>query len=170
MSFIAAGRVRLTPRMITVTLAGLIVVLLAFMGVSGGLTGTLTLSKLWSAAGLLTIILVTAAVGLVVAGHQPRNPIGWLLAGEAAFMLLSVAAGNYADLVYRLGYRDLAFGGPPALVLGQLFSYSLAGFPLVILLFPDGRLPSRRWRWVVRTYVAITAVWCWPPASPYWAW
>ena len=101
-------------------------------------------------AGLVTIVLVTAAVGLVVAGHQPRNPIGWLLAGEAVFMLLSVAAGAYADLVYRRGDRDLAFAGPPALVLSQLFSYSLAGFPLVILLFPDGRLPSLRWRWVVR--------------------
>jgi len=157
MSFIAAGRLRPSPRMITVTLAGLIVALLAFMGVSGGLTGTVTLSKLWSAAGLLTIILVTAAVGLVVAGHQPRNPIGWLLAGEAAFMLLSVAAGAYADMVYRRGYRDLAFAGPPALVLSQLFSFSLAGFPLVILLFPDGRLPSRRWRWVVRAYVAVAA-------------
>jgi len=157
MSLITAGRARVTPRMITVTLAALIVALLAFMGVSGGLIGGLALSKLWSAAGLLTIVLVTAAVGLVVAGHQPRNPIGWLLAGEAMFMLLSVAAGAYADLVYRRGYRDLAFAGPPALVLSQLFSYSLAGFPLVILLFPDGRLPSRRWRWVVRAYVAVAA-------------
>jgi hypothetical protein len=157
MSLIAAGRVGLTPRMIIVTLAALIVALLAFMGISGGLTGAVTLSKLWSAGGLLTIILVTATAGLVVAGHQPRNPIGWLLAGEAVFMLLSVAAGAYADLVYQHGYRDLAFAGPPALVLSQLFSFSLAGFPLVILLFPDGRLPSRRWRWVVRAYVAVAA-------------
>jgi hypothetical protein len=113
MSLIAAGRAGFNPRMITVTLAALIVALLIFMGVSSGLTGAVTFSKLWSVAGLLTIILVTAAVGLVVAGHQPRNPIGWLLAGEAAFMLLSVAAGAYADLVYRSGYRDLAFAGPP---------------------------------------------------------
>ena len=150
MTFIAAGRSRVTPRMMILALTGLIVALLAFVVVTGALAGMLTLSKLWSAASLLTIILVTAAVGLVVAGHQPRNPIGWLLAGEAVFLLLSVAAGGYADLVYRLGYRDLAFAGPLALVFNQVFSYALAGFPLVILLFPDGRLPARRWRWVVR--------------------
>lgn len=49
---------------------------------------------------MLTIVLVTGVVGLVVAGHQPRNPIGWLLAGEAVFMLLSVAGGGYANLVH----------------------------------------------------------------------
>jgi hypothetical protein len=151
------GRLRLAPRMIVVLLAAVMVALLAFLVVSGALAGTLTLGKLGAAASLLAIVLVIAVVGLVVAVHQPRNPIGWLLAGEAAFVLLSVAGGAYANLVYRLGYHDLAFAGPPALVLNQLFSFLLIGFPLVILLFPDGRLPSRRWRWAVRIYLAITA-------------
>jgi hypothetical protein len=139
-----------------VLLAGVMVVLLAFLGVSSALTGTATASKLWPALSLLTIVVATGVVGLVVAGHQPRNPIGWLLAGEAVFMLLSVAGGAWANLVYRLGYHDLAFAGPLALVLNQLFSYLLIGFPLVILLFPDGRLPSPRWRWVLRIYLTIT--------------
>jgi hypothetical protein len=107
---------------------------------------------------LLTVILVTGAVGLVVAGHQPGNPIGWLLAGEAVFMLGTIAAGAWTQLVYQFGYHDLAFAALPALVLSKLFTFSLTGFPLVILLFPDGRLPSRRWRPVVRGYLAIAAV------------
>ncbi len=153
---VAVRRSRLTQRRTTAVLAGVMVALLGFLFVSGAVTGTLTVDHIWSAAGLLVIILVTAVVGIVVAGHQPRNPIGWLLAGESMFMLLSVAAGNYANLVYRLGYHDLSFAGPEMLVLDQLFSNSLFGFPLVILLFPDGRLPSRRWRWVVWLYLAIT--------------
>jgi hypothetical protein len=148
----AGDRFRLRPRAITAGLAGLIVVLVGLLIAMAPLTAQQT--PLWAGVGLLVVILVTATAGLVVAGHQPRNPIGWLLAGEAAFMLLSIDAGAYASLVYEFGHRSLGVLGPEALVLSQLFSYCLIGFPLVILLFPDGRLPSPRWRWVLWAYLA----------------
>jgi hypothetical protein len=141
-----------------VALAGVIVALTAFIVLSAVLTSTFSAAHLWSAAGLLVIIVVTAAVGFVVVRHQPDNPIGWLLAGEAIFMLLNIAAGGYAQLVYDQGVHALSFAGLPALILSQLFNVSLTGFPLVILLFPDGRLPSRRWRPVVAAYLAIAVV------------
>jgi hypothetical protein len=141
--------------MATVVLTAVIVALTAFIVLSTVLAGTFSAVHLWSAAGLIVIIVVTAAVGLVVVRHQPRNPIGWLLAGEAIFMLLNIAAGSYAQLVYDQGVHALSFGGLPALILSQTFNLSLTGFPLVILLFPDGRLPSRRWRPVVAAYLAI---------------
>jgi hypothetical protein len=136
--------------------AGLVVVLVGLLFLGAALAGRLTLGSFWTATGLLVIIVVTATVGLVVASHQPRNPIGWLLAGESVFLLLSVNASFYADQVYRLGHPGLPVLSPAALVVSQLFSDSLIGFPLVILLFPDGRPPSRRWRWVVFAYLAAT--------------
>ena len=96
------------------------------------------------------IAIPTAAVGVLVARHQPRNPNGWLLLGIAAALLLSTAAGAYSLLIYHLG-RDLPLG-PVGLVLYQLWSPALALFSLVILLFPDGHLPSPRWRWAVWAY------------------
>ena len=153
----AAIRMRLTGRMTVMMVAGVIVALLAFIAASSALTRTFSTISPWAAADLMAIIVVTGAVGLVVAGHQPGNPIGWLLAGESVFMLVSIAGGAWAQLVYQFGYHDLAFAALPALVLDQLFSVSLTGFPLVILLFPDGRLPSRRWRPVVSAYLAIAA-------------
>jgi hypothetical protein len=122
---------------------------------SAELSDTFSAVHLWSAAGLIVIIVVTAVVGLVVVRHQPGNPIGWLLAGEAIFMLANIAAGSYAQLVYDQGVHALSFAGLPALILSQLFNVSLTGFPLIILLFPDGRLPSRRWRPVLAAYLAI---------------
>jgi hypothetical protein len=153
-----ARRFRPSARAAVTGLAGLLTVLLGLLILGAAANGGLALGKLVSASGLLVVILVTAVTGLVVAGHQPRNPIGWLLAGEAAFMLLSIEAGAYASFVYRLGHHDLLFAAPLALVLDQLFSNSLIGFPLVILLFPDGRLPSRRWRWALWAYLAIAGV------------
>jgi hypothetical protein len=147
-TFTAPRRARLA----TAGLAAVIVALVVFIALSAALTGTFSAVHLWSAAGLLVIIVVTAAVGLVIVGHQPRNPIGWLLAGEAIFMLANIAAGGWVQLVYGQGVRALSFAGLPALILSQLFTVSLTGFPLVILLFPDGRLPSRRWRpWPTRS-------------------
>ena len=92
------------------------------------------------------------AVGLVVAWHRPRNPIGWLM------LILAVSiygndAGLYNVLNYRLGHRlPLA---PVVLVLYHVSEPELGLIPLIILLFPDGRLPSPRWRWPVGGYLTL---------------
>jgi hypothetical protein len=101
----------------------------------------------------LMIAIPSAAVGVLVVRRQPRNPNGWLLLGIAVAIMLSTGAGVYSLLVYRLG-RDLPLG-PLGLVLYQLWSPALALFLLVILLFPDGRLPSPRWRSAVWAYCLL---------------
>jgi hypothetical protein len=103
----------------------------------------------------IMIAIPSAAIGVLVARRQPRNPNGWLLLGIAAALLLSTGAGAYSLLVYKLG-RNLPLG-PVGLVLYQLWSPALALFLLVILLFPDGHLPSPRWRWAVWAYCLLCA-------------
>ena len=103
----------------------------------------------------ILIAVPTAAVGVLVARHQPRNPNGWLLLAIAAAVLLSTGAGEYSLLVYRLGHH-LPFG-TLGLVLYQLWSPALALYLLIILLFPDGRVPSPRWRWAVWAYSLLCA-------------
>ena len=49
MTPVTAGRWRLTPRMIVVLLVAVMVALLAFLGVSGAMTGTLTGGQVWQA-------------------------------------------------------------------------------------------------------------------------
>jgi hypothetical protein len=102
----------------------------------------------------LTIPLGYAAVGVVVARHQPRNPVGWILIFFVVLLLIPLNAGYYAVLRYRLGYHGLPLG-PAAVAVASLLVLAPALFPLVILLFPDGRLTSRRWRWVLWGYAGL---------------
>jgi hypothetical protein len=97
-------------------------------------------------------------VGFLVARRQPGNPIGWMFLGLAALGALGAVGGAYAMLSYQLGHH-LPLAGV-GLFLAPLFWYPLfVTLPLVILLFPDGRLPSPRWRPVLWAYLAAGACW-----------
>ena len=109
-----------------------------------------------STATYMVFAIVFAAVGMVVARREPRNPIGWLL----LFASLAVTAGSiapgYADLDYVIDHGSLPLG-PVAVLLGQAYVYGFMALPLIVLLFPDGRI-SARWRWPVRAYLFNAAV------------
>jgi len=107
------------------------------------------------ATGLIE--LAFAAVGLLVALRQPRNPMGWLLLAGGLLIALNFAASFYADLDYRLGHH-LPLGAV-ALVLQPSWAPAIVSFGLVVLLFPDGTLPSPRLRWVLRVYLGLGTVW-----------
>jgi TRAP-type uncharacterized transport system fused permease subunit len=57
-------------------------------------------------AGAATAIAVPfAAVGLVVARHRLRNPIGWLMLWLAVGFMLYADGGLYDVIGFRLGHR-----------------------------------------------------------------
>ena len=103
----------------------------------------------------LVIGVPSAAVGVVVARRQPGNPLGWIFVAIAACLILSSVGGDYAYLIYRHGYHLPL--GVVGVLLYQLWAPGLLLLGVVILLFPDGRLESRFWRWVLRAYLAIYA-------------
>jgi hypothetical protein len=107
-----------------------------------------------SNVGQIVPFLPIAAVGLVIARHRPRNPIGWLLITTAASAVLTDDAELYVWPVYRLGHHLPL--GPAALLLAFTWFIVYATLPVAILLFPDGVLPSPRWRWVLRAYLTVT--------------
>ena len=77
--------------------------------------------------------------------RQPANPIGWILIGLGIYAGLYTDAGRYAVLDCHLHHGDLPSGPVAAAVASGLWTGEFLVLPLVILLFPDGRLP-RRWR------------------------
>ncbi|MEN3536187.1 ATP-binding protein [Microbispora sp. ZYX-F-249] len=102
----------------------------------------------------LVIALLLPALGWLIAARRPDNAYGWLLLAAADCMGLG---GLGVGLLIRLGpepHQPVVV----AAVLSSLFPvfYGLS-WVFVPLLFPDGRLPSRRWRVVAVTGAAAVA-------------
>jgi hypothetical protein len=97
-------------------------------------------------------------LGGLIAARRPENPYGWLWLGFGLGLALQQLAepyGAYALVVEpgslvapRTIIRVLGLGGP----LGLTFA------PFLLMLFPTGRLPSRRWRTLVWITVMAGAV------------
>ena len=149
----ARRRFRVAPSALVWVLGGLVLVLTAVSVPLAGPVHQLALNNVGTEA-------VTAGVyglaGVIIARRQPRNPIGWIMLVFIVLLMLGTDGGYYAVLHYRLGRSGLPFA-QVAVLLDPLWVPAVASFPLVILLFPDGRLPSRRWRWVLVGYLVLVA-------------
>jgi hypothetical protein len=139
---------------------------LATMGcLAGGLLVTLLVTRpltakvLEDGASEATIWLLFAVVGLVLTLRRPANPIGWLYAAAALVWTFYIPWDPWVDQLQRSG-RPL----PPAAQLAALAGDCLwaVGLTLAVtlplLLLPDGRLRSPRWRLVMAAAVAGTTM------------
>ncbi len=98
------------------------------------------------------LILAFPTVGAVIVTRRSENPIGLIFCGAGLVIALQSFTLTYAD--YALFARPGSL--PGAQIMAWFSSWIampvlvLAG-TLLFLLFPDGRLPSRRWRYVIWT-------------------
>jgi hypothetical protein len=107
---------------------------------------------------LSVIFLLFPTVGALVASRHPHNPIGWIFCGTSLVLAGGTFADGYVDYALVVWHGSLSgvkvmawfssWTGEPTLLL------SLA---LLFLLFPNGRLPSRRWRPVLWTVIGGSA-------------
>ncbi len=98
----------------------------------------------------IVVIVSFATVGAVLAWKRPNNPIGWLLSASG----LAYAAGAFSLLLAHF-HRTFALAN----WLGWFFLLAIGLCVFVMLLFPTGHLPSRRWRPVAWAAGAGLAGW-----------
>jgi hypothetical protein len=120
---------------------------LLVLNVRSGLTGDAFsyAGNLANAAPALAFFLV----GFLVATRKPANPIGWLLLALGPLSAVPLLAAQYAAYDLLAGGASLPGARAAAISLNGFWIPSLFVLLLLALLFPTGRLPTRRWRFVV---------------------
>jgi signal transduction histidine kinase len=109
----------------------------------------------WTAAlsGLAQLI-----PGLLLLHRLPRHPVAWVLTGSGIFWILDGFASSWA------AYAIYTSPGLPGASTAYWFyarfgSFLLLGLPVLILLFPDGKLVTARlWRWLSIVSLGLTAL------------
>jgi hypothetical protein len=98
--------------------------------------------------GFFLVLLGCPVAAVLILRSQPRNRIGWLLmAIGLVWALCGSAADAYTRFALRTGPEALPSAGVAALMSTLVWvpGVGLMG-TFLLLLFPDGHLPSRRWR------------------------
>jgi hypothetical protein len=93
-------------------------------------------------------------LGAVIAARRPANPYGWLWCAYA----LGWAVVGFSEAAMTHAAADpgvLAWAGPVVWIGNIVFAPLVALTALILLLFPDGRLPSQRWRPLAWAIAAI---------------
>ena len=120
-----------------------------------------------STYGLFFDVAFTAfAIGSTIAGtmivvQQRRNVIGWLLLAVPLWAAFAFLAGDYATYTLVTAPGSLPAGRAAAWIDRWSIVPTLSIPILLFLLFPDGRVPSRRWRpvlWLACAAPAATAL------------
>ena len=95
-------------------------------------------------------------VGAAIAHRFPsRNPIGWLFCALGLVAAVLLFCGEYAEYGLVAGPWSLPGGEAAAWVVSWLWVVHSGLFAFLGLLFPDGRLPSPRWRYFAWTVVVV---------------
>jgi signal transduction histidine kinase len=157
----AARGGRLTARRVaTLTWAFCFVFALATLVLLAIGPGRVLPSDIFSGVGGLSFLILAmtfASVGALVARRVPENQIGWIFLLTGLANSVQLLSWQYADV--GLHATDRLPGATAAAVFNTVIGEATAGLlGLSLLLFPGGRLPSRRWRpalWSVLVGMAL---------------
>jgi hypothetical protein len=88
-----------------------------------------------------------APVGALIAARRPSNPVGWLLLLWGLALGIGHFSSQYAIYALLAQPRSLPAGEAMAWISSWILPIIIGVQVFSYLLFPTGRLPSRRWKW-----------------------
>jgi hypothetical protein len=94
----------------------------------------------------VVLSLAFTCVGAFLAGRRPGNAVGWLLLGWGMVMAFSAFTGAYVERGLVRDPGSLPGPGWAAWAEAVVWHPAFGLLAFLLLLFPHGRLPSRRWR------------------------
>ncbi len=149
------------------SLAGLSVAMFLASVVLWILAGSAQLPSALGASVILIDMLVSVpvlafpVVGALIVSRRPRNPIGWICLANGLLWAILGMIENYG--IYGLARPGSVLFPVAFYALGQWLWVPTVGLLAIylVLLFPDGRLPSRRWRplaWLSGVVIVLLSV------------
>ena len=106
------------------------------------------------------VLLTCAAVGALIASRRPQNAVGWIFCVSTLVWGLGALMQEYAVYALITAPGSLPGGALIGVIGGWAVGiglYLLLTF--LLLLFPDGRLPSPRWRILARLIGGLLIIW-----------
>ena len=113
---------------------------LVFYGLAGAASDA---NSFFTGIVAFVVFQLFVTVGAVIASRRPENLIGWLFCLVPVLTAAANASGGYVEFAVE---RSLGGAVPVFLAFGWTWLAALGVVAMIILLFPDGRLPSARWR------------------------
>jgi hypothetical protein len=123
---------------------------------------------------IAVLAVVFSIVGALIASHRPGNPIGWIFCFAALCQGLIIFGEEYATYALLTNPGSLPLGPEASWFKEWIWAPGLGLIVVFLpLLFPDGRLPSRRWRWVgwlgglsIGLISVLGSILLWPERGP----
>jgi hypothetical protein len=105
-----------------------------------------------------SLVVIDVTVGAIVASRRPENPVGWLLCLSGVATSTSSFTSQYAIYALLAEPNSLPAGEAMAWIASWMLPIMNGLQVSYLMLFPTGRLPSRRWRWLAWLTVAYILV------------